>query len=248
MSTVQLSKDRKVATSFTAAGAVRIANTFGLRSGPDYSCGSATEACKDCYAFSLERAYTNVRTVMDTNLAVLRDMPVNVMVRTLHGMLIDFETKCEKWGAEKLFRIHWDGDFFSKDYATAWVGAVTMHPDVHFWVYTRDADAYRILMDADLPNLRTHYSVDATDQVISGVNQHVMAQKLREEYGDRFVPAYMAATFADAQAGNRDLTGKPGAKCPELTGQIPLNGACQACRLCIDKPGVKGIAFSTTKK
>lgn len=122
-----------------------------------------------------------------------------------------------------------------------------LHPDVTFWVYTRSDEAYRILMDADLPNLTVWFSVDATDRVLTGVNQHVVAEKLADEYGDRFRPAYMAGTFADAQAGNKELTGKPGAKCPELTGQIPLNGACQACRLCIDKPA-RAIAFSTSKK
>lgn len=247
MSVIQRSKDRKVATSFTPSGAVRIANSIGLRAGPDHSCGSATLACGSCYAVKLEKAYTNVRNVMDTNLAVLQGMPVRSMVKALHDAISDYEAACEKHAAEKLFRIHWDGDFFSPDYARSWVGAIMLHPDVTFWVYTRSDEAYRILMDADLPNLTVWFSVDATDRVLTGVNQHVVAEKLADEYGDRFRPAYMAGTFADAQAGNKELTGKPGAKCPELTGQIPLNGACQACRLCIDKPA-RAIAFSTSKK
>lgn len=208
---------------------------------------SATEACKDCYAHNLERAYTNVRNVMETNLAVLKGMDESQMIEAIIDALDEFELRCEKFGAEKLFRIHWDGDFFSTEYAEAWAYALAITPDVTAWVYTRDADAYRILMDADLPNLRVWFSVDRTDQVLTGVNQMVVAQKLAEEYGERFGPASLAPTFAEAQAMNKELTGKPGAKCPELTGQIPLNGACQACRLCIDKPA-RAIAFSLTKK
>ena len=247
MPTLQLSKDRKVATSFTPSGAVRIANSIGLKSGPEGSCMSATVTCDGCYAHNLERAYTNVRNVMETNLAVLRTMTYLQIVGALVEALETFEHRCDKFDAEKLFRIHWDGDFYSTDYARAWTSAVALTPDTTFWVYTRDADAYRILMDAHLPNLRVWFSVDRTDQVLTGVNQMVVAQKLAEEYGERFGPASLAPTFAEAQAMNKELIGKPGAKCPELTGQIPLNGACQACRLCIDKPA-RAIAFSLTKR
>lgn len=245
MPTLQGSKDRKVATSFTPGGAVRISNTFGLRSGPDYSCRSATEACTSCYAFSLERAYTNVRNAMDTNFTVLSSMTYQQMVDALCEILDEFIARCGKFDAEMLYRIHWDGDLFSNDYARAWARAVSLYPDVKFWIYTRDADGYRILVDSDLPNLRVLHSVDTTDQVLTGVNQMTHAEKLRDEYGERYMPAVLAETEAEAKAIGRELIGRPIASCPELRGQIPLNGACQACRICIDAPTTKGVAFWT---
>lgn len=244
MPTIQGSKDRKVATSFTPGGAVRFSNTFGLRSGSEFSCRSATEACTDCYAFSLERAYTNVRNVMDTNFHVMSSLSYDGMIDALGDILDEFEAKSRKWDAELLYRIHWDGDLFSETYARAWVEQVSRRPAVKFWIYTRDADCWRILIDANLSNLSVFHSVDETDQVLTGVNQLTVAEKLRDEYGDAYRPAVLAKTRERSQQIGKDLIGKPIAVCPELTGQIPLNGACARCRLCIDRK-VNGIAFFT---
>jgi len=246
------SKDRKVCNSTTAGGAVRIGNSFGLPSGlPSNggSCPSMTEACGSCYAGRLEKVYVGVRTALDTNLALLLacEDDRTKMTSLLVKMVREFRDECIKWDAERIFRIHWDGDFFSDNYTRAWVTTIRGMPSVKFWVYTRNESAYRILMDANLPNLTTWFSVDATTRHVDGVSQHTIADKLAGEYGDRFRPAYMADTFADAQAGNKALTSKPGAKCPEITGQIGMVGACQTCRLCIDKPA-RAIAFSVSKR
>lgn len=246
MTILRRSKDRKTATSFTAGGAVRIANTFGLPEGPPSvggSCNSATEACSACYVSALP--YPSVRTVLDTNLAILQGMDVFDMTSAIDAMICDFVAECEKWGADPWFRIHWSGDFFSGEYTMAWIAVIHAHPEVRFWCYTRDARAYAYLMDEEFDNLTLWFSTDSTNVLESGTSQHERARVLASLYGDRFRPAYMADTFASAQEGNADLVGKPGAKCPEITGQIPLVGACARCRLCLDKP-VKGIAFSVS--
>jgi hypothetical protein len=61
--------------------------------------------------------------------------------------------------------------------------------------------------------------------------------------------AYLADTFQEGQARMKEATGKPGAKCPENTKQIPLisvNGsACMVCQLC--PKGKADIVFSASK-
>ena len=49
-------------------------------------------------------------------------------------MINDFKKDCDKREADKLFRIHWDGDFFSDLYAAAWKETILANPDVQFWV------------------------------------------------------------------------------------------------------------------
>ena len=60
MEKLKRSKDRKVANSLTASNGVRIANSFGLPAGRDYSCPSATSVCSQiCYAGQLENSARN---------------------------------------------------------------------------------------------------------------------------------------------------------------------------------------------
>jgi len=61
--------------------------------------------------------------------------------------------------------------------------------------------------------------------------------------------AWLADTFEDASSQVRAITGRPGAKCPEQTRQIPLitkdGGACYTCGLCITNK--TDIRFSISK-
>ena len=62
--------------------------------------------------------------------------------------------------------------------------------------------------------------------------------------------AYLGKTFASTEDTMKELTGKPGAKCPENMKSIPLissNGsACVSCGLCVY--GKADIRFSASKK
>ncbi len=62
--------------------------------------------------------------------------------------------------------------------------------------------------------------------------------------------AYLGKTFAVTESTMKQLTGKPGAKCPENNKSIPLissNGsACVSCGLCVY--GKADIRFSASKK
>ena len=234
------SNDRKVANAVSPNGKTpTIANTFGLPAGKDYSCPGATTICESvCYAGKLEKLYKGVKNTLLHNWELLRNADMDTMCLLLNDMITDFIADCEKRNAEKLFRIHWDGDFFNDTYAYAWRVVITNNPDVQFWVYTRVASAAVILKD--IPNLSLYYSTDDENKET--------AKELRNEHGTRL--AYLAKNFALAESVMKDLTGKVGAKCPENAKRIPListNGsACVSCGLCVFNKA--DIRFSASKK
>lgn len=233
------SKDRKVTNAVSKNGRTpTIANTFGLPAGKDFSCPNQTPTCaKVCYAGKLEKVYKGVRNVLMHNWDLLSNASPEDMFSLLDEMIVDFKKDCDKRNAEKLFRIHWDGDFFSDAYAYAWKRVINNHPDVKFWVYTRVPTAAIILNN--IPNLSLYFSTD-NDNKNHANNMAVLGIKL----------AYLADTFAIGQADLKSMIGKPGAKCPENRKQIPListNGsACVSCGLCIDNKS--DIVFSAKKK
>jgi hypothetical protein len=234
------SKDRKVANAVSPNGkTATIANTFGLPAGRDYSCPGATSVCESvCYAGKLEKLFPGVKKNLLHNWELLRNADEETMTGLLYTMINDFRNDCDKRNARKLFRIHWDGDFFNDTYANAWKKVIEYNSDIQFWVYTRVRSAAIILKD--IPNLSLYYSTDSENKEI-GI-------ELKTNEGIRL--AYLAKNFAIGQADMKVLTNKPGAKCPENLKAIPLisqNGsACVSCGLCVYSKS--DIVFSATKK
>jgi ferredoxin len=234
------SKDRKVANLVTPNGKqASIANTFGLPAGKAYSCPGATSVCESvCYAGKLEKVFPTVKKNLLHNWALLKDADHDTMEALLTEMIDEFIVDCERRNAKMLFRIHWDGDFFSDDYAFAWKHVILNHPNVQFWVYTRVKSA--AVMLKDIPNLSLYYSTDSENKD-TGID-------LKTTHGIRL--AYLAKNFAIGQADMKALTNKPGAKCPENLKSIPLisqkGSACVSCGLCVYSKA--DIVFSATKK
>ena len=242
MTTPQLkrSHDRKVANLVTKNGKqAAIANTFGLPAGKNYSCPGATSVCESvCYAGKLEKVYKGVRAVLLHNWELLRNADEPTMVDLIENMIIDFKKDCDKKNAEKLFRIHWDGDFFNDTYTRAWQYVILNNTDIQFWVYTRVKSA--ALMLNNISNLSLYYSTDDENKETG--------HELKVNEGIRL--AYLGKNFAVTESVMKELTGKPGAKCPENNKSIPListNGsACVSCGLCVY--GKADIRFSASKK
>ena len=234
------SKDRKVANLVTPNGKqASIANTFGLPAGKSYSCPGATSVCESvCYAGRLEKVFPTVKKNLLHNWELLKDADLETMQNLLSEMIDEFIVDCEKRNATKLFRIHWDGDFFNDTYTQAWKNVILNNTDIQFWVYTRVKSAALILKD--IPNLSLYYSTDSENKD-TGID-------LKLTHGIRL--AYLAKNFAIGQADMKALTNKPGAKCPENLKSIPLisqkGSACVSCSLCVYSKA--DIVFSATKK
>src|SRR4051794_9597551 len=135
------SADRKVTNLASPNGrTAKIANSFGLPAGRAYSCPGATETCQRvCYAGKLENLYKGLRQLLEGNMAALAGQDRAGMASQLGNMISDFRIDCdraERNGATVLrdFRIHWDGDFFSLDYAYAWADVIRASQDIRFWV------------------------------------------------------------------------------------------------------------------
>ena len=234
------SNDRKVTNAVSPNGKTpTIANTFGLPAGKAFSCPGATSICESvCYAGKLEKVYKGVKDVLLHNWNLLKDADYDTMVSLLDEMIIDFKKDCDKREAPKLFRIHWDGDFFNDTYTIAWAEVVRRHPDIQFWVYTRVKSAAEMLKGT--PNLSLYFSTDDENKEI--------ARDLKQNHGVSL--AYLGKTFAVSETVMKELTGKVGAKCPENAKRIPListNGsACVSCGLCVYNKA--DIRFSASKK
>ena len=244
--TLKRSNDRKTANLSNRAGKQPlIANAFGLPAGRAYSCPGATSVCESvCYAGKLENVFPSMRALLEHNWQILSNADYGTMVRELNTMIGGFVADCEKRGAEKAFRIHWDGDFFSREYASAWANVVRRNPDVTFWVYTRSFTNSLNVIDliADIPNLSVYLSVDVAN----------------EEWADVIIaeyPSVMVASLSDTMDNAAKViervrnNNRPGAKCPELIGSIPLidvkGGACFTCQLC--PKGKADIRFASSK-
>ena len=234
------SKDRKVANAVTPNGKqASIANTFGLPAGKSYSCPGATTVCETvCYAGKLEKIFPGVKKNLLHNWELLKDADGVTMSSLLNEMIDEFIVDCNKRNAPKLFRIHWDGDFFNDTYTMAWKEVILNYPDIQFWVYTRVKSA--ALMLKDIANLSLYYSTDSENKD-TGV-------ELKKDHGIRL--AYLAKNFLIGQADMKALMGRPAAKCPENNKQIPListkGSACVSCSLCVYSKS--DIVFSASKK
>jgi ferredoxin len=234
------SNDRKVANLVTKNGKqAAIANTFGLPAGKAYSCPGATTICETvCYAGKLEKLYKAVKAVLLHNWELLRNADEPTMVDLLEDMIAEFKADCVKKNAPMLFRIHWDGDFFNDTYTRAWQYVILNNTDIQFWVYTRVKSA--ALMLNNISNLSLYYSTDDENKEIG--------YELKVNEGIRL--AYLGKTFAVTESIMKELTGKPGAKCPENMKSIPLissaGSACVSCGLCVY--GKADIRFSASKK
>jgi len=234
------SKDRKVTNAVSPNGkSPTIANTFGLPSGKAFSCPGATSVCeKVCYAGKLEKIYKGVKDVLLNNWDLLRNADQLEMEALLYQMIDEFDKDCNKRNAEKLFRIHWDGDFFNETYTHAWKNVIKAWPSIQFWVYTRSDFSVPILSDVD--NLSLYFSTDD--------DNWQLASKLKQETGVKL--AYLANNFAMGKERMLSITPKSAIPCPENAKKLPLisdkGSACVTCGQCVFARN--DILFSASKK
>ena len=181
---------------------------------------------------------------MVENWETISTMTNREMRHALAALIREFVAACDKWNADKIFRIHHDGDFFSRDYADAWAAVVKAFPDVHFWVYTRSFTPGINVIDliADIPNLSVYLSVDADNMRY--------ARTILDEYPSVKLAALMQ-TSGEAAGMIRGIRedNRPGAICPENVRRIPLitaeGGACKTCDICVH--GKADVRFAIGK-
>ncbi len=234
------SKDRKVANQVNKSGTqAAMANTFGLPSGKAYSCPGATTVCETiCYAGKLEKVFKGVRENLIKNWEQVKDADYLTMYNLIDEMISEFVAECDKRNAEKLFRIHWDGDFFNVDYTNAWADVIRKYPTVQFWAYTRSDFAVPLLINID--NLSLYFSADSANKQL--------AWDLKRQYGVKL--AYLAKDFATGKNDFDEQQEKSAIPCPENNNKVKLisekGSACVLCSQCVFARN--DILFSASKK
>ncbi len=160
------------------------------------------------------------------------------MEALLYEMVDEFDKDCVKRNAEKLFRIHWDGDFFNETYTHAWKNVILAFPAIQFWVYTRSDFAVPIL--TGIENLSLYFSTDD--------DNWQLASQLKETNGVKL--AYLANNFAMGKERMLTITPKSAIPCPENAKKLPLisdkGSACVTCGQCVFARN--DILFSASKK
>lgn len=261
--TLTLSTDRKVCPTVRRQGskfAPNLHNAYGLLAGA--SCPERTPFCDSCYAQSAER-YPSIAALLQRNLeahkaagsSVARHVDLLEAAMRTYRLEVDrLEAAGRITAADRIFRIHWDGDFYSSTYTRAWAIVIARNTDVTYWAYTRSTRYVKHL--EGLPNLSLYLSVDK-------YNVYRMRRTLQANPW-----AHVAYCGTDA-AEVRDIVDMLGIDahtaprpCPENVGRIPLVmhqsrrrtlevevgtdgiGACSACRLCVD--GLQDVTFTTT--
>jgi hypothetical protein len=246
---LRVSGDRKVTNLVSPNGKTALGkNAFGLPSGKAFSCPGATSFCeKICYAGKLEKVYKGVSDILMHNWNALKDADIVEQTMMLHNMIQEFVIENERLRSKGKtptndFRIHWDGDFFSRNYAQAWANVITAFPQVNFWAYTRSFDSNLNVVDilADIPNLVLYLSADPVN-----IN---LANEVARNYPGVFI-ATVADTFAEARETILDETRK-GYNCPENDRRVPLisekGSACIRCGVCVAGRG--DVFFAVKKK
>jgi hypothetical protein len=240
---LKLSLDRKVSPGGWYQESKRrwiptVPNSFGLPA--KITCPGHTEFCNDCYAINVENM-SGVEKLLRDNYDLLRTANnVESKSALLSEMVDRYEREADRIGVtekDKIFRIHWDGDFFSEDYADAWAMTITEFPNVKFWTYTRSfVDPLNIVPNLDgLANLTLYlstdeYNVDVAHEIVS-----------------EFPSVKLALCAIDYKTGRELARGRRSAICPENIGRMALmdegRGACVDCRWCPDSK--IDVIFST---
>lgn len=137
------------------------------------------------------------------------------------------------------FRLHYSGDFFSKDYSQAWADVIKEFPDVKFWVYTRSFVGETNFIEPllGIPNLSLYLSADPVNQD----EALALYNKYSGEYNN------IGLSWLGPNAPNKEEL--RWVTCPETSNKIKgdeTKGACAKCRLCIDnyKIRIKNIQFN----
>jgi hypothetical protein len=119
----------------------RSLNAFGLSSGVDASCPGATPTCEfDCYAINLEQRPAIADKLRSNLELVLGCTTVSEIVDLIQPLVEDFSDRADKLDLtdnERMFRIHWAGDFVNENYAAAWSEVIQQFTDIDFTAYTR---------------------------------------------------------------------------------------------------------------
>lgn len=197
-------------------------NSFNLP--PILSCPGKTPICaRVCYARKNRLAMPKQRKLMMENWNRVNELSNDGKQKELVEELIEIVTRSKS----KIFRWFSSGDIFSLKFAEVLRIVMLQCPDVSFWMYTRSI--YFIEPLRDVPNLSLYLSIDR-DNWLNVLEIHGSGTRL----------AYMMIEYEKGKPiFNKDM--KDWMICRQANGELPLQNACNHCRICIN--GESNVIF-----
>ena len=208
-----------------------------------------------CYVDGLMTAYKGVRAILAHNTQILKDASLGDMIEILDNEFTRFETaetaRAARTGEQKYlrYRLHWSGDVFSRQYAAALRTAMTAHPDIQFWTYTRSFEYADSLL---ANNLTLYLSLDPRN-IQEGIkaylrnkwdnNPRVQICYMSKTHDFHTLKAYDSA-YMDMKRSPTEASNIRMVPCPVDAGKMPLEGGCAKCRRCV-YPGNGAVWFKT---
>lgn len=99
------------------------------------TCPNAGKCKTGCYATQGNYHYPSVQKSYAANWELTRNL--ELFSTTIAGELEKLDHKARKAGKYLVVRIHTSGDFYSKDYFSAWVDLAFQFPMIKFYAYTK---------------------------------------------------------------------------------------------------------------
>ena len=245
-------------------------NTFGTLhgDGPFGTCPGCTKTeggcayvapgrkVSTCYVDGLARCRPNVAKNLLFNSKLLMTGDSAFRLSLLNAEFNRFEAE-EKDPAKLFYRLHWAGDVFDEGYAKDLAAAMSAHPNVTFWGYTRTfktdvswyseprTDVVEALLAAK--NAILFLSLDAVNFGMGIKVYNCLGGHAR----DNLRLCYMSKTddlarkVSDLRETCEAADGKEYpwmsalnvVQCPVDTGNMKLKMACSNCRICLKRGG-----------
>lgn len=229
-------------------------NSFGLPSVD--TCPGRTDYCEqDCYAIESERR-TSTYQKLQRNFDVLQGAEsIAQMTNQLWSLMGRYHDRADSLGIPndtRRFRIHWSGDFYSVDYASAWRNVIEGDPDTQYFTYTRsfhdDENVAPVL--AGIPNLDFFLSVDSDNidsaVAVASINPEVRIAYLVDYYEEVEDLVHQMSSVRDGRikACPENMRTVDGSRRLALINEN--GGACSRCMYCIKKPNDRDVVFVKT--
>lgn len=209
-------------------------NSFGLNFGlpedggtcPGATCG--TGGCLNvrdgkkrvtCYMHTITNIYKATKQSLHRNTSTLKSLTTVTEIIPIIEQLVQTFLKHDKNKAP-FFRIHYSGDFYSREYAEAWKAVILKYPQIRFWAYTRSLNLVEVF--AGVENISLFISADPVNQEAA----FALFEKLKGH-----------PNIGICWMGDEPPKTYRWVACPEVTGKIKNGdtGACAKCRLCVDR-------------
>lgn len=209
----------KLTASSPSKISLRGNNSFSMLAGPKFGCPGATEACKGCYAMKGHHFYPGVQAALAKNWLLVKQMSRHKSTNKAVSKFVDIIP-----AGAKVFRIHESSDFISNWYVDVWDKVIKSRPDVKFWAYTRsfNLDYSKILTNSN-------FTLWASTDDYNGKEANKFVRKYHKN----------GVKFAYGPWDHNKPTPASAVICPVTSKKLNVEGACEKCKLCIERNKTK---------